>query len=106
MLAPGLEETDWLKEYSARHKRRLYRSTFGLSRKEMLRIRSVHTFLEEECDFGVRSPRIIAHLDPEVFYDQPHLNRAFKKMTGLSPLEYFQVGAVLQDNLMAASYNA
>jgi AraC-like DNA-binding protein len=40
-----------------------------------------------------------------VFYDQPHLNHAFKKMTGLSPVEYFEHNSILQDNLMSASYN-
>jgi hypothetical protein len=42
---------------------------------------------------------------PDVFYDQPHLNHSFKKMTGLAPVEYFQNSSILQDNLMSASYN-
>ena len=62
-------------------------------------------FLEKSCDFTVEYPRIIQHVDAEVFYDQPHLNHAFKRMTGLSPLEYFEANSILQDNLMAASYN-
>ncbi len=106
LLRDGLEETEFLAAYSPRQKRRLYRRTFGLSRRELLRIRSVHNFLEENCDFGARRPRLAAHVDPEVFYDQPHMNRVFRQMTGLSPLEYFQVSTVLQDNLMTASYNA
>jgi len=53
----------------------------------------------------LQNPRIIEHVTPEVFYDQPHLNHAFKKMTGLSPVEYFEVNSILQDNLMSASYN-
>jgi AraC-like DNA-binding protein len=44
-------------------------------------------------------------MNPEVYYDQPHLNRAFKKLTGFSPVEYFQANSILQDNLMSASYN-
>jgi methylphosphotriester-DNA--protein-cysteine methyltransferase len=65
----------------------------------------VHLFLEQTCDFTSQNPRIIQHVNAEVFYDQPHLNHAFKKMTGLSPLEYFETNSILQDNLMAASYN-
>jgi methylphosphotriester-DNA--protein-cysteine methyltransferase len=105
MLSPSLEESEWLAHYSPRHKRRLYRSTFGISKKEMKAIQNVHTFLGQTCDFSTPNPRIIEHIDSDVFYDQPHLNKAFKKMTGLSPLEYFQTSSILQDNLMAASYN-
>lgn len=105
MLSPDLEESDWLVHYSPRHKRRLYKATFGLSRKELQGIRNIHTFLEQTCDFASRSPRIIQHVNPEVFYDQPHLNHTFRKMTGLSPVEYFEANSILQDNLMSASYN-
>lgn len=106
LLSTPLQESGWLVHFSPRHKRRLYKAAFGLSRKELQSIRSVHTFLEQTCDFGSENPRIIQHIDPEVFYDQPHLNRAFKKMTGFSPVEYFQANSILQDNLMSASYNA
>lgn len=105
MFSNALEESGWLVNFSARHKRRLYRSTFGVSRKELSSIQNVHSFLEQNCDFDAEYPRIIQHVNAEVFYDQPHLNHAFKKMTGLSPLEYFEVNSILQDNLMAASYN-
>jgi len=105
MLRHGLKESDWLIHYSPRHKRRLYKSTFGLSRKEMQNIQNLHSFLEQTCDFGLQKPRIIQHLDPEVFHDQPHLNHIFKKMPGFSPLEYFEANSMLQDNLMSASYN-
>jgi methylphosphotriester-DNA--protein-cysteine methyltransferase len=44
-------------------------------------------------------------VNAEVFYDQPHLNHTFKKLTGFSPVEYFQANSILQDNLMSASYN-
>lgn len=106
LLLPSLEESAWLTTYSARHKRRLYKDTFGLSRKEIDSVNRVHSFLEQNCDFTEQNPRIISHLDPEVFYDQAHLNHAFKKTTGFSPLEYFETPSILQDNLMAASYNA
>ena len=66
----------------------------------------MQAFLEQMCDFGRHTPRVLGYVNPEVFYDQPHLNRVFKKMTGLSPLEYFATPSHLQDNLMAASYNA
>jgi len=105
LLSPVLEESGWLVNFSERHKRRLYKSTFGISKKELWSILNVHSFLEQNCDFDAEYPRIIQHVNAEVFYDQPHLNHAFKKMTGLSPLEYFEVNSILQDNLMAASYN-
>jgi AraC-like DNA-binding protein len=105
MLSPDLEESDWLVHFSPRHKRRLYKSTFGLSRKELQNIHNVHSFLEQTCDFASQNPRIIQHVNPEVFYDQPHLNRTFRKMTGFSPVEYFQANSILQDHLMSASYN-
>lgn len=105
MLLPNFEESDWLVNFSARHKRRLYQAVFGLSRKELQNIRNVHVFLEQACDFSSRNPRIIEHVTPDVFYDQPHLNHSFKKMTGLAPVEYFQNSSILQDNLMSASYN-
>lgn len=105
MFSSGLEESNWLVHFSTRHKRRLYKSTYGLSRKELQNIRNIHVFLEQTCDFGAQSPRIIQHITPDVFYDQPHLNHAFKKMTGLSPVEYFEANSILQDNLMSASYN-
>ena len=105
LLSPTLEESNWLVNFSPRHKRRLYRSIFGISKKEMWSIQNVHSFLEQTCDFAAEYPRIIRHVNAEVFYDQPHLNHTFKKMTGLSPLEYFEANSILQDNLMAASYN-
>ena len=105
MFSNALEESGWLVHFSDRHKRRLYKSTFGISRKELWSIQNVHSFLEQNCDFDAEYPRIIQHVNAEVFYDQPHLNHAFKKMTGLSPLEYFEANSILQDNLMAASYN-
>ena len=105
LLSATLEESGWLVNFSARHKRRLYKSTFGVSKKELWSIQNVHSFLEQNCDFDAEVPRIIQHVNAEVFYDQPHLNHAFKKMTGLSPLEYFEANSTLQDNLMAASYN-
>jgi methylphosphotriester-DNA--protein-cysteine methyltransferase len=100
-----LQESAWLVQYSPRHKRRLYKATFGLSRKELHNIRNVQSFLEQTCDFAARNPRIIQHVNTEVFYDQPHLNRTFRKMTGFSPIGYFQANSILQDNLMSASYN-
>jgi AraC-like DNA-binding protein len=105
LLLPTLEESERLRLFSSRHKRRLYKTVFGISKKEMWSIYNVHSFLEQTCDFTSQYPRIIQHVNAEVFYDQPHLNHAFKKMTGLSPLEYFEVNSILQDNLMAASYN-
>ena len=105
LLSPALGESEWFRHFSPRHKRRLYKTTFGISKKEMWSIHNVHSFLEQTCDFASQNPRIIQHVDAEIFYDQPHLNHAFKKMTGLSPLEYFETSSILQDNLMAASYN-
>ena len=105
LLSPTLEESGWLVNFSPRHKRRLYKSTFGVSKKEMWSIQNVHSFLEQNCDFTSEYPRIIQHVNAEIFYDQPHLNHTFKKMTSLSPLEYFEANSILQDNLMAASYN-
>lgn len=106
MFKSALDESDWLVNFSPRHKRRLYKSTFGLTRKELLNIQNIHSFLEQSCDFASENPRIIQHVNPEVFYDQPHLNHTFKKMTGLAPVEYFEKNSVIQDNLMSASYNA
>lgn len=100
-----LMESDWLQAYSARHKRRLYKNRFGLSRKEMVTIQNVHHFLEQSCDFSSQDPHIIDHVNNEYFYDQPHLSRAFKKVTGFTLLEYFEANIILQDNLMAVSYN-
>ena len=71
----------------------------------MQNIRNIHLFLGQTCDFTSQNPRIIQHVNPEVYYDQPHLNRAFKKLTSFSPVEYFQANSILQDNLMSASYN-
>lgn len=105
MFLPTLEESGWLVNFSPRHKRRLYKATFGLTRKEIQNIRNVHSFLEQTCDFASQNPRIIQHVNAEVFYDQPHLNHTFKKLTGFSPVEYFQANSILQDNLMSASYN-
>ena len=105
ILSLNFKESDWLDNFSARHKRRLYQKVFGLSRKDLQNIQNVHVFLGQACDFSARNPRIIEHVTPDVFYDQPHLNRSFKKMTGLAPVEYFQNSSILQDNLMSASYN-
>ena len=71
----------------------------------MQNIQNIQSFLEQTCDFGSQNPRIIRHVDPDVFYDQPHLNHTFKKMTGVAPVEYFETNSILQDNLMSASYN-
>ena len=105
MLTSTFDESQWLNHYSPRHKRRLYKSVFGVSRKEIDSIRGLHAFLGRACDFSSQSPRIIEYIDAEVFYDQPHFNHLFRKMTDLSPLEYLQANSILQDNLLAASYN-
>ena len=105
MFSNRLDESAWLVNFSPRHKRRLYAAMFGLSRKELMNIRNVQSFLEQTCDFAAQNPRILHHVNPDVFYDQPHLNRSFKKMTGFSPVEYFEAHSLLQDNLMSASYN-
>lgn len=102
----ALEAAEWLSRFSARHKRRLIKKTYGLSQKEMKAVENLHAFLTRACDFSTQNPRIIEYIDSDVFYDQPHLNRAFKKMTGLTPMDYFEARSILQDNLMAASYNA
>lgn len=106
LLTPALEETAWLRAYSPRQKRRWYQAVFGLSRKEIDNLAKVQAFLAQACSFSAPPPRIIGHVNPEVFYDQAHLNHTFKQVTGLAPREYFAAGSVLQDNLMAASYNA
>lgn len=105
LLSADFEESAWLAAYSPRHKRRLYKKVYGLSKKEIEAIRGIHTFLGTTCDFSAGTPRIIEYIDSETFYDQPHLNRSFKKMTGFTPMEYFLTNSILQDNLMAASYN-
>ena len=105
MLLPSLEETAWLRAYSPRHKRRLYKTVFGLSKKGLWAVQNIHLFLGQTCDFAAQMPRIVEYVNANSFYDQPHLNNAFKKMTGLAPLAYFEATSVLQDNLMAASYN-
>ncbi|KAA3663620.1 MAG: hypothetical protein DWQ04_09870 [Chloroflexi bacterium] len=106
LFSASLAESDWLRHYSARHKRRLVKSVFGISKKEIVAIRNLHLFLGQTCDFAAQSPRIVEYVNDAAYYDQPHLNHAFKKMTGLSPLAYFEANSILQDNLMAASYNA
>lgn len=106
LLKNGLEESTWLSSYSPRHKRRLYQATFGLSCQALQRIANLHAFLAQNCDFDPDSPRLIGYVNAELFYDQPHFNHAFKKMVGLTPLAYFEASSVLQDNLMAVSYNA
>lgn len=105
LLSGGLKESTWLSSYSPRHKRRLYKATFGLSRQELQRIDNVHAFLAQNCNFDSANPRLIGYVNAELFYDQPHFNHAFKKMVGSTPLEYFEASSVLQDNLMAVSYN-
>ncbi len=105
MFMQPLKETVWLSSYSVRHKHRLYKSVFGLSKKEMMAIQNVHSFLAQTCDFSSQSPHIIQYVNSEVFYDQPHLNHSFKKMTGFSLMDYFEAHTIIQDNLMAASYN-
>jgi AraC-like DNA-binding protein len=105
MFQPSLAETDWLAAYSPRHKRRLYKSVLGITQKELRVIQNVHQFLGQTCDFATSMPRIVEYVNADSFYDQPHLNNAFKKLTGLSPLAYFESNSILQDNLMAASYN-
>jgi hypothetical protein len=105
MLKETLEESDWLKNYSPRQKRRYYKSAFGVSRKELDSLRGLHTFLAQSCSFEGRNPRLIEHINPEAFYDQPHFNHTFKKLTGLTPLEFFERNSILQDNLMSATYN-
>jgi hypothetical protein len=106
LLTPALAETSWLRAYSPRQKRRWYLSVFGLSRQALDRLAAVQAFLAQACQFDEAAPRLLHHLDPEIFYDQAHLNHAFKRVTGLAPRDYFQAGSLLQDNLMAASYNA
>ena len=106
MFSSGLTESAWLAAYSPRQRRRLYQTVFSLSRQDLLAIDHLHQFLGQTCNFGDENPRLIEYVDEEVYYDQPHLNRAFKRMTGFTPLAYFEASAILQDNLMAASYNA
>jgi AraC-like DNA-binding protein len=105
LLSSAFKESNWLVNFSERHKRRLYKTVFGVNRKELQNIRNIHLFLGQTCDFFSQNPRIVQHVNPGVYCDQPHLNRAFKKLTGFSPVEYFEANSILQDNLMSASYN-
>lgn len=105
MLKHKLDESDWLVHFSSRHKRRLYKTVFGVSKKDLQNIQNIHSFLEQTCDFSSENPRIIQYINADVFHDQPHLNHAFRNMTGFSPVEYFEANSILQDNLMSASYN-
>jgi len=105
MFSSGLEESGWLANFSPRQKRRYYKMIFGLGRRDLQNIQKVHVFLEQTCDFNLQNPHIIQHVNPEVFYDQPHLNHTFRRMTEFSPMEYFQANSILQDKLMSASYN-
>lgn len=105
MFGPALEETERMAAYSSRHKRRIYRSVFGIGAQELHSIERVHRFLGQACDFSTGTPRILHYVNDDAYFDQPHLNRGFKKVTGRSPLEYFEADSILQPNLMAASYN-
>jgi hypothetical protein len=91
--------------WSPRHRRRLHRAVFGMSRREMASIATVHRFLAQRCDFSDGAPRVGDFVDPDLYYDQPQFNRSFKQVTGRSPLAYFEARSALQDNLMAVSYN-
>jgi AraC-like DNA-binding protein len=106
LLGPGLEESAWLKTYSPRHKRRLYSAVFGVSRQALDRIHGLQSFLAQACGLDDSPPRLLEHINADVYYDQPHFNRTFRKLTGLTPVAYFAAPSRLQDNLMAASYNA
>ncbi len=106
LLNNALQETTWFQQYSARQKRRYYQKIFGISQKELRKIQNMHKFLGQACYFSTRDdPRILDNVSAGDYYDQPHLNRTFRELTGLTPVEYFQITSVLQDNLMAASYN-
>ena len=105
IFEPDLSIRTQFTTYSARHRRRLFRKAFGISRQDLARMLNVQAFLDQACNFGQAEPKIIQYVNDEVFYDQPHLNHTFKRMTGLSPLDFFEKQAILQDNLMAASYN-
>jgi len=106
LLGSCLEESAWLKAYSPRHKRRLYSAVFGVSRQALDRIHGLQSFLAQACGFDDRPPRLLEHINADIFYDQPHFNRTFRKLTGPTPVAYFAAPSHLQGNLMAASYNA
>ena len=66
--------------YSKRHRRRIYRDFIGLSPKQVQRIARFQRLLKS----------LEAGHEPEFsdYYDQAHAIKEFKRMTGMTPVEY------------------
>jgi len=73
---------------SARYLGGLFRREVGISAKGMARILRFERALERLGASGGRDLAGIAH--DCGYYDQPHLNRDFRELAGLTPTEYLQ----------------
>jgi AraC-like DNA-binding protein len=85
--------------YHARHLERRFVDAVGLSPKRFCGIVRLHTFLKHfKSDSGDKN---IAHYGYEAgYYDQAHLIREFKNITGITPSQYIRQANPLAVNFL------
>lgn len=85
--------------YTERHIERVFRECIGLNPKKFGKIVQLHHFLKLVKDNSGQST--ITGLCYEAgYYDQSHLNKEFKKYTGITPLQYMNKAIRLAVNFM------
>lgn len=88
--------------YSERQLERLFQQAIGTSPNRYLQIVRLHHFLSLIRAGNRTESFTIAGLESG-YYDQPHLIRNFKKMTGLTPTQYLSTAGSLAVNLVTVS---
>lgn len=88
--------------YSERQLERLFQQAIGTSPNRYLQIVRLHHFLSLIRSGSRTESFTIAGLESG-YYDQPHLIRNFKKMTGLTPTQYLSAAGTLAVNLVTVN---
>ena len=89
---------------SVRQQSRDFKKIYGVSKTQLEHIKSVHRFLARECGYSPTSENITHHIDYSRYYDQPHFNKLFLKVTGMNPTDFFKTYEGLGEQLMSFSY--
>jgi AraC-like DNA-binding protein len=85
--------------YSERQLERLFNTVVGVSPNSFMQIIKLHNFLKElKKSDATRSLTRLCHHSG--YYDQAHLIRSFKKVTGLTPSHYIKNNNPLAVNLL------
>ena len=88
---------------SARHRRRLHRTRFGVSAEKLAAIIAVQEFIDAGCPGSPRDSLLVNSVNFARFYDQSHFSRTFRSIVGVAPSVFVDRDSSWVEALMAIS---